>query len=137
MNIKLTDSEWAILEHRLDIHDCIAECYADTMLADAEREGRQMTAEQHKAAHDLADEAGGNLNSEIRGTRQIDTDKLTDLDKWILAECLEGSTLFGNMDDAVRNGKLTKGKALALRKAGRSLERKFNEAGIQCAMNFD
>jgi hypothetical protein len=37
----------------------------------------------------------------------------------------------------VWDGELTKGKALALRKAGQSLQRKFNEAGIPCQMNFD
>ncbi len=137
MIIKLTDSEWGILEHRLDIHDCIADCYADTMYSDAERDGRQMTAEQLKSAYDLADETGGKLNIEIRRARQIDTDKLTDLDKWILADCLDGSTFFTDIDDAVWDGELTKGKVLSLRKAGHSLQRKFNEAGIVCQINWD
>jgi hypothetical protein len=137
MIIKLTDNEWGILEHRLDIYDCIAECYADTMYVEAEDRGEKMTDEQHKAAYAVAYDAGSRLNCDTRNTRQIDTDKLSDLDKWILADCLEGTTFFTGIDDAVWDGELTKGKALALRKAGQSLQRKFNEAGILCQMNFD
>ena len=137
MIIKLTDNEWGILEHRLDIYDCIAECYADTMYVEAEDRGEKMTDEQHKAAYAVAYDAGSRLNCDIRNARQIDTDKLTDLDKWILADCLDGTTFFTDMDDAVWDGELTKGKALALRKAGHSLQRKFNEAGIACQINLD
>jgi hypothetical protein len=137
MIIKLTDNEWGILEHRLDIYDCIAECYADTMYVEAEDRGEKMTDEQHKAAYAVAYDAGSRLNCDTRNTRQIDADKLSDLDKWILADCLEGTTFFTGIDDAVWDGELTKGKALALRKAGQSLQRKFNEAGIPCQMNFD
>ena len=137
MIIKLTDNEWGILEHRLDIYDCIAECYADTMYAEAEDRGEKMTDEQHKAAYAVAHDAGARLNCDIRSARQIDTDKLTDLDKWILADCLDGTTFFTDMDDAVWDGQLTKGKALALRKAGHSLQRKLNEAGIPCQINLD
>ena len=137
MIIKLTDNEWAILEHRLDIHECIAEVYSDTMYCEAEDRGQKMTDEQHKALYNDADAAGRRLNNDIRNTRQIETDALTNIDKFILADCLDGSTILCDLDDAVWDGELTKGKALALRKAGHSLERKFNEAGIQCAMNFD
>ena len=143
MKIQLTDNEWGILEHRLDIHDCIAECYAATMYSEAEQRGEKMTDEQHKAAYDLADEAGRNLNNEIRRTRQIDTDKLTALDKFILADCLGGSTFFAEMDEAVARfqgcgeGDMSRGRALALRKAGHSLQRKFNEAGIDGTMCWD
>jgi hypothetical protein len=134
MTIKLTDNEWGILEHRLDIHECIAEVYADTMYCEAEDRGEKIAEEQHKAAYELADEAGRKLNTDIRRTKQVETDKLTDLDKFILADCLDGSTFFCGIDDAVWDGELTKGKALSLRKAGHSLERKFNEAGIECRM---
>jgi hypothetical protein len=143
MTIKLTDNEWGILEHRLDIYDCIAECYADTMYVEAEDRGEKMTDEQHKAAYAVAYDAGSRLNCDIRNARQIDTDKLTDLDKWILADCLDGTTFFTDMDDAVadfqrwKQGTMSRGRALALRKAGRSLERKFNEAGIACRLNVD
>jgi hypothetical protein len=136
MIIKLTDNEWGILEHRLDIYDCIAECYADTMYVEAEDRGEKMTDEQHKAAYAVAYDAGSRLNCDTRNARQIDTDKLSDLDKWILADCLDGTTFFTGIDDAVWDGELTKGKALSLRKAGHSLQRKFNEAGIDCRINW-
>lgn len=134
MTIKLTDSEWGILEHRLDLTDCLGECYADTMYAEAEDAGRKMSDEEHRSLMETAEAAADKLNGEIRRTRQIDTDKLTALDKWILADCLDGSTFFCDMEDAVWDGELTKGKALSLHKAGHSLERKFNEAGIVCTM---
>ena len=141
--ITLTDNEWAILEHRLDIHDCVADCYADTMFCEARDRGEKMTNEQHKAAYAEADEAGSRLNGEIRRARQINANTLTELEKWILADCLEGATFFAEMDEAVARfqhygeGTMSRGRALALRKAGKSLERKFNEAGIICRMNWD
>jgi hypothetical protein len=136
MIIKLTDNEWGILEHRLDIHDCIAECYADTMYSEAEGRGEKMTTAQHKAAYDAADEAGHRLNCDISRTRQIDSDKLTDLDKFILADCLDGSTFFNDCEDAVAEGHWTHQKLNALMRSASALERKFNEAGIECRMNF-
>jgi hypothetical protein len=136
MIIKLTDNEWGILEHRLDIHDCIADCYAATMYSQAADSGKKMTDAQHKAAYDAADEAGHRLNCDIRKTRQIDSDKLTDLDKFILADCLDGSTFFSDCEDAVSWGDWTHQKLNALMRSASALERKFNEAGIECRMNF-
>lgn len=137
MTIKLTDNEWGILEHRLDLTDCLAECYADTAFADAEREGKTMTEEQHKAAYEMAEAAADKLKSEISTTREIDVSALTELDKWFLTDCMEGSTFFCGLDDAVWDGELTKGKVLSLRKAGHSLQRKLNEAGIEGSMCWD
>ena len=136
MTIKLTDNEWGILEHRLDIHDCIAECYADTMYSQAEDSCKKMTAAQHKAAYDAANEAGHRLNCDIRKTRQIESDKLTDLDKFILADCLDGSTFFSDCEDAVAEGHWTHQKLNALMRSASALQRMFNEAGIECRMNF-
>ena len=136
MTIKLTDSEWGILEHRLDLTDCLGECYADTMYTEAEDAGRAMSDEEHQSLKNTAEAAAHKLNCDIRRTRQIDTDTLTSLDKWILADCLDGTTFFTDIDDAVWDGELTKGKVLSLRKAGHSLQRKFNEAGIECQINW-
>jgi hypothetical protein len=136
MIIKLTDNEWGILEHRLDVHDCIAEVYAASMYGIAEDSGKKMSKAQQEAAYQAADEAGHRLNCDISRTRQIDSDKLTDLDKFILADCLDGSTFFNDCEDAVADGHWTHQKLNSLIRAGKSLERKFNEVGIECRMNF-
>jgi hypothetical protein len=132
MKIKLTDSEWAILEHRLDLTDCLAECYASTMYCNAEDAGRVMSDEEHKALEEKAEAAAVKLNLEIRRTREIDTDSLTELDKWLLADCLDGTTYFCGIEDAVWDKEISRGKAMSMRKAGYSIQRKFNEAGIIC-----
>jgi hypothetical protein len=137
MIIKLTDNEYEILDHRLSLVQCLAEVYADTLAIEAEDAGVAFADEQYHAAYTLAENAAEKLWETLGRTRQIDADALTDVEKFALADCLDGSTFFCDMDDAVFEGELTKGKALALRRAGQSLERKLNEAGIQCQMNFD
>ena len=137
MTIKLTDNEWGILEHRLDLTDCLAECYADTAFADAEREGKTMTDEQHKVVYEMAEAAADKLKAKISTTREINTDALTEIDRWFLTDCMEGSTFFCGLDDAVWDGEISKGKALAQRKAGHSLQRKLNEAGIEGSICWD
>lgn len=52
------------------------------------------------------------------------------LDRLILEDCAEGCTFFCDMDDAVATGELTRGKALAYRKAAKSLSAKL---GVEVA----
>ena len=127
MIIKLTNTEWEILEHRLGVSDCIADALYDFGLTEAENE------ERWTQVQDAADALYDSLGS----AREIDTGALTEIDREILADCLSGSTFFADLDDAVHYGDLTRGKALAIRKAGRSIERKLNEAGIKCDVCWD
>lgn len=127
MIIKLTNSEWEILEHRLAISDCIADALYDFGLTKDENEARWTQVQ----------EAADALNSSLRSTRAIAVEALTEVDREILADCLSGSTFFADLDNAVHYGELTRGKALAIRKAGRSIERKLNEAGIKCDVCWD
>ena len=74
------------------------------------------------------------LRKTIELTKTIDLDAITRYQREALADCLDGNTFFADMDDAVFEGHWSKGKARALRKAGQSLQRKLNEAGIEGSM---
>ena len=143
MTIKLTNSEWEILDHRLACVDALAECYADTIYCTDEDAGKTLTDEQHEAAYNMAHDVASALWDRISATREIDVAALTDIERVLIADCVDGSTFFADMDDAVARhqsygeGDMSRGKALSLRKAGNSLERKLNEAGIECEMCWD
>ena len=130
MKIQLTDNEWEIVEHRLSLSDAIAEMLTDDLDPDMPEDERELIFEQ------VEDEVE-TLRKTIELTKTIDTDTLTRYQREALADCMEGSTFFADMDDAVFEGESTKGKALALRKAGHSLQRKLNEAGIEGSMCWD
>jgi hypothetical protein len=130
MIIKLTDNEWDIVEHRLSVSDAIAEMLTDGLDPNMSEDKRELIIEQ------VQDEVES-LRKSIELTKTIDTDVLTQNQREALVDCMDGSTFFADMDDAVFEGNLTKGKAMALRKAGHSLERKLNEAGIEGVMCWD
>lgn len=125
--IELTDNEWGILEHRLDLADC---------LADALHNDDDATESENEANWQRVYSAAAALNSTIGQTKTIDVDALTQLDKEILADCLDGSTFFCGAEDAVKNGDWSRQQLAAMQRVGRSLERKFNEAGIECRMQW-
>lgn len=97
--ISFSPSEWEVLSHRLEIPDCIAEALEDS------------TAEE--AAEKLA---GLEPRTEIPATQ---------LNLEIFRDCVDGNTFFENLDDAVACDEVSRGKALAYRRAGRSLEDKL------------
>jgi hypothetical protein len=130
MTIKLTDNEWEIIDHRLSLSDAVAEMLTDGLDANMREDERELIFEQAQ------DEVEA-LRKSTELTKTIDIDALTRYQREALTDCLDGSTFFCDMDDAVFEGHLTKGKAMALRKAGRSLERKLNEAGIEGVMCWD
>lgn len=121
MTIKLTKSEWEILEHRLGQSDILQETRED---------------EGHEDG-DAVFDASQRLYDTIGKTLSIDISALNEADKWILSECVEQTTFFVSLDDSVEYGDITKSRARTLRKSGESLERKLNEAGISCEMRWD
>jgi hypothetical protein len=131
MIIKLTNNEWEIIDHRLSLSDAIAEALTDDLDAcrTQEVEAEIIYKEVERQVEDL--------RASIEATKIIDTDSLRHYQREALKDCMEGSTFFADIDDAVFEGEFTKGKALALRKAGYSLERKLNEAGIEGSMCWD
>lgn len=115
--IELTPSEWAIVEHRLTLDDCLADCICDTfeLYADGDWERiRQMASD---------------LYTQVKKTKQIDFDKLDKMQIEIITDCLEGSTYFGSIEDALASGEINKGQYMSMFKAAQSLERKFASAG--------
>jgi lipase chaperone LimK len=130
MKIQLTDNEWEIAEHRLSLSDAIAEMLTDGLDSDMPEDERELIFEEIEGEVET-------LRKTVELTKTIDTDTLTRYQREALVDCMEGSTFFADMDDAVFEGEFTKGKALALRKAGHSLQRKLNEAGIEGSMCWD
>ena len=97
-----TKSELEIVKHRLQVPDAIAECLEDTW-------GYGIVADR------------ASLLSE--NTHLIDWS--SELDRDIVVDSLEGSTVFCGIEDAVALGEITKGAALAMHKAAKSLEAKL------------
>lgn len=122
MIIKLTDNEWEIIEHRLSLSDSVADVLSD-----------QFDGLTYEQAQDKCEA----LCSRIEASKTIDVAALTEHERAMLVDCMDGSTFFADIDDAVWEGEMTRGKVLALRKAGRSLQRKLNEAGIEGEMCWD
>ncbi len=136
MKIQLTDNEWEIVEHRLAVSDAIADALTSDLDTNMREDERELIFEQ------VQDEVES-LRKTIELTKTIDTDALTRNQREALADCMDGSTFFAEMDEAVARfqhygeGTMSRGRALALRKAGHSLERKLNEAGIEGTMCWD
>ena len=130
MKIQLTNNEWDIVEHHLSLSDAIAEVLTDGLNPDMPEDERELIFEQ------VQDEVEA-LRKTIELTKTIDLDAITRYQRDALADCLDGNTFFADMDDAVFEGHWSRGKALALRKAGHSLQRKLNEAGIEGTMCWD
>ena len=130
MKIQLTDNEWDIVEHHLSLSDAIAEVLTDGLDPDMPEDERELIFEQ------VQDEVES-LRKTIELTKTIDLAAITRYQREALADCLDGNTFFADMDDAVFEGHWSKGKAMALRKAGHSLQRKLNEAGIEGSMCWD
>jgi hypothetical protein len=97
MNLKLTKLEREILEHRLEVPDCIAEF----LEADFDE---VYAACQQIAAGEISD---------------------SPLVRDILADCVEGSTFCGTMIGAVDDGDVTRAQYRAATRAAHSLARKI------------
>ncbi len=131
MIIKLTNNEWEIIEHRLSLSDAIAEALTDDLDACRTQEA------EAKIIYNEVERQVEELRASIEATKTIDIDSLRHYQREALKDCMEGSTFFADIDDAVFEGEMTKGKVKALRKAGHSLQRKLNEAGIEGEMCWD
>jgi hypothetical protein len=137
MTIKLTNNEWDIIDHRLCCTDELAEVYADTMYCNSEDAGKKISDEERNALFAAAHAEADRLHDQISESRVINVAALSEVGRFIIADCIDGSTFFCGIDDAVWDGELTKGKSLALRKAGHAITKKLNEAGIECQMIWD
>ena len=114
--MKLTPTENEILLHRLAVPDALADTLTDCAegespaLPDVSREYvEQVAAELHEAMQ----------------ARAFIPSVLTPTERAILADCVEGSTFFGNIEDAVALGEVSKSKAARQVAAMESLAEKI------------
>jgi hypothetical protein len=94
MIIKLTKSEWEILEHRLGQSDILQETRED---------------EGHEDG-DAVFDASQRLYDSIGKTLVIDAAALDEAGKWIITECVEQTTFFVSLEGEVEYGEITKGR---------------------------
>lgn len=116
--LSISPIEWEIIEHRLDVPDALAGALSDTFGWDESE--IEASANRFKF-----------LPHDGLGNRLIDVTTLTEIDREVLKDCLEGSTFFADMDDEVALGNMTKGKKLAYRKAALTVSDKLSTAGIE------
>lgn len=100
--MRFTPTEWKIISHRLEAGDGIAECL--------DKHDPEEVAER---AYDLM----------VGGQDAVDWDSLLDRD--IIVDCCEGCTLFADIEDEVAVGNMSRGEALALYRAAKSIEDKL------------
>lgn len=106
--IKFTPLEKSIISDRLELFDCLADALADDGFARDE----------------VADAA-----EQIARTWLIGTN----VQRAVIADCVDGSTYFASARDALNNGKMTRGTFDSLRRAARRIEAKLMDHGIDAA----
>lgn len=109
--MRLTPTQLAILLHRLELADCLADCFSSELVGEPGYDARYNEVES--AASDLC------LYVRRNGCWP---DALTPLQLEILVDCLEGSTWFADEEDAIARGDLTKSKSRTAHKAADELE---------------
>ena len=111
MKVRITRTQYDILEHRLSIPDCIAEALNDNGNPDHAKGG-----DVESEAHDLSEAAR-------RGF--VDVAKLSELGKEVLWDSLDGSTFLGMEEDNVSDRKWQ-----GLNRSFDNLCDKFEAAGL-------
>lgn len=114
--LTLTKNEANILLHRLTVPDAIADCLLDT-------EG--LTTATHSEIMNCAFD----LQRQINHTQSLTID--TELQRIIIADAVDGSTYFANIEDEIALGNITHQWATALLRACDSLEAKLRAIGIE------
>lgn len=95
----LTNQEWLLLEHRLCLADCLADVLHDTFDWDAKE----------------VEECAREMYRELQADHQIlPKHLLPGIPREILRDCLDGSTYFADIDDAVATGEVTRGMRLTM-----------------------
>jgi hypothetical protein len=123
MILNLTEKEYALLEHRITLWDALADCISDTYPE------KFTWDETYKVASEL--DAQLRKQSKELGRIEIDVDKLTELQKEILQDCIDGSTFFASSEDAVASGEIKRTQLMAWKKMAYNIEKKFKDVGLQ------
>lgn len=112
---KFTAAEWQIIEHRLEVEDCVAEC-----LSDEANEVHFAFEDVENACHDLR---VGGRDSVASVVEKYGRGMIAD----ILEDCLDGSTFFGDIDSEVALENITAANVRKLRRAADTLDAKVSE----------
>ena len=115
MNAKLTKWEKEILLHRLELVDCLSQC-----LSAEENDGDGYHPEDIEVACEVQ------LEKVKAGKLEL-SETLPDIELACLIDCLEGSTFFSGLDDAVALGEVSVGVKYGQLKAAKTLECKISE----------
>lgn len=121
MKIELTETQWQMIEHRLTLSDCLADCLHDTF-------GWRWSDVEAVA---------NNLYKSLKASRTIDTDALNPVEIEVIRDCVDGSTWFCDSEDAVATRQMTRGRLLGWHKSAAALEKKLAEAGIECSFPME
>jgi len=110
--MKFTPREWEIIKHRLEASGAIADALTDYTPGE-----KPAVFVSWQDVQDRADKLC------IRNPVYFDI--LDTIDQKIICDACDGSTFFSDIDDAVENGELSRGDALAFHRAANSLEKKL------------
>ena len=127
VEMKLTKTQLGILMHRLELADCIADCFSSELVGEP----------CYQEKYNEVECAAVGLCLRIRNTDKI-PESLTPLEIEILVDCLDGSTFFADEKDSVERGEITKSQSAAACAAANSLGVIISRiAGypVSCAIN--
>lgn len=110
--IRLPDSESEIIQHRLDVPDCIADALVDGCYPEPSLHTREEVID---AAEELL-----NMLPRLPAV-------LTDLQNQILFDCCDGSTFVVCAASAYGAGKISTGKWSSINRAASSLEKRMSK----------
>lgn len=116
---KFTTLELEIFNHRLDVEDALAGVLEESFEFNPE------------AIFNMI----GFLHTALDSSFDIEVPQVGSGESILvelIRDCVEGSTFFAGMEDAVALGDLSRGKMMAYIKSSYSLRRKLQEAGIEC-----
>jgi hypothetical protein len=123
MKLRFTPMERDLILHRLGVPDALADCLSDETGDDTARF-------DWRAVHDAADR----MRCALEKSFELDTGTLSDLQRAILTDCIDGSTWFcgSGPEDALACGEITKSQYRTRLKATETCTAKLNSVGIKC-----
>lgn len=114
--LKFSEREAEIIQHRLDVSDCIIECLLKS-------HGDKFNEDQLIEAVDKLEKS---LNSEV--------DVSDEAVAAVLWDCLDGSTYFASFKYEVEEELITESEAKAKKRTANFLEKKLEAVGIPVAI---
>lgn len=121
MKLRFTAAEWAIIEHRLTLDDCLADVLSDTYDWDWE-ETREKVSNFYRRLRSFF---------QAHGEVEFEVNDLTEVEREALIDCVDGSTWFASSENAVASGEISWGRLMAQRQCAERIEKKMEAAGLK------